>query len=279
MSEASLFAKALQSLQERGLLETTLRILRCARSRYIQSFRDPRIWEGLFGKTVEERFTTIYLKNLWCTQESASGPGSTFGYTANLRKAIPDLVRQYAIKTVFDAPCGDFNWMKLVVDEIESLDYVGGDIVLKMINRNIERCANSRTKFVHFDIINDQFPDADVWICRDSLFHLSNAHIVSALRGFAESKIKYALITTHKNETGFQNEDIPTGSFRLIDMFSKPFSLDREVLFRIDDWVPPFPPREMCLWSRQQIRAALGWDANDIELSTPSGSRTESPRP
>ena len=40
-------------------------------------------------------------------------------------------------------------------------------------------------------------------------------------------------------------------------LFAAPFGFDRAPLFRIDDGVDGFPPREMCLWSREQILSAI----------------------
>ena len=65
------------------------------------------------------------------------------------------------------------------------------------------------------------------------------------------------MMTNHINAAGFKNSDIPVGEFRLVDFFSEPFNLPREVLFRVVDYVDPFPPREMCVWTREQVAAAL----------------------
>ena len=65
------------------------------------------------------------------------------------------------------------------------------------------------------------------------------------------------MMTNHINATGFKNVDIEAGEFRLIDFYSPPFNLPRDVLFRVADYVDPFPQREMCVWTREQIAAAL----------------------
>ena len=65
------------------------------------------------------------------------------------------------------------------------------------------------------------------------------------------------MTTTHFNTTGFANVDIADGEFRLLDLHSEPFALPRETLFRIADYIFPFPPREMCVWTREQVAAAL----------------------
>jgi hypothetical protein len=94
-------------------------------------------------------------------------------------------------------------------------------------------------------------------ICRDCLFHLSNRDIVLLLQNFVASNSSYLLTNTHVNDGSIVNTDIKAGDFRLIDLFSEPFCLPKDVLYRIDDYVQPFPPREMCLWDREQISSAV----------------------
>jgi hypothetical protein len=80
----------------------------------------------MYPFTLNGKFTDIYHKNIWENEESVSGPGSTLEYT--VRDALPTVLDTYSIKTIFDAPCGDFNWMKYVVKGT-NIKYTGGDIV------------------------------------------------------------------------------------------------------------------------------------------------------
>ena len=77
------------------------------------------------------------------------------------------------------------------------------------------------------------------------------------LKNFVDSKTSFLLTSTHVNQGETVNSDISAGDFRLIDLFSDPFCLPRNVHYRLEDFVPPHPPREMCLWDRAQISAAL----------------------
>jgi hypothetical protein len=195
--------------------------------------------------------------NYWGNSESVSGDGSTLAYTHNLRDQLARFLRAFRVVSMFDAPCGDFNWMR-AVEFPENFDYLGGDIVAALIERNRARDGGAGRRFVPFDIAADAFPDADLWFCRDCLFHLPSAAILSALRGFARSRIGFVMTTTHLNVSGFDNVDIAAGGFRLLDLYKPPYRLPREVLFRIPDYVFPYPQRELCVWSRAQVRAALG---------------------
>jgi hypothetical protein len=207
-------------------------------------------------KEAEDRFTEIYKINFWGSNESLSGTGSTLEYTQNIRKLIPDLVNKYQIKSIFDAPCGDFNWMNILLKRID-VQYLGADIVRELINSNKLKYKKDKVDFIYMDLINDNFPLSDLMICRDCLFHLSYQDIRSVLKNFVSSGIPYILTTTHVNTSAFLNKDIKTGDYRKIDLFSAPFSFDPKPLERIADWVYPDPEREMCLWSRQQIIKTL----------------------
>jgi hypothetical protein len=135
--------------------------------------------------------------------------------------------------------------------------YLGGDVAGSLIDENIKKYSGDARRFFKFDITEDRFPEADVWFCRDCLFHLPDAYVFKALRSFCDSNIKLLMMTNHINATGFENLDIEAGEFRLIDFYSEPFGLPRDVLFRIADYVHPFPQREMCVWTREQIGVAL----------------------
>jgi hypothetical protein len=240
-------------LRNDGLLPTIRRASRYLRLR----LRGKKKWEEVANyATVEEKFQAIYEHNLWGNDESVSGAGSTFRQTVNLREQLPKVFTDYSVTKVFDAPCGDFNWMKHLLPTVD-VDYIGGDVVPALIAANTESFANDRVSFLDLNLITDDYPHADLMICRDCLFHFSYADTTSALRKFLESGIPYLLTTTHTNSTGFENRDIETGDFRLMDLFKAPYSFPSPPLLVIDDWLPPEPERQMCLWSREQVASVL----------------------
>jgi hypothetical protein len=202
-------------------------------------------------------FDHIVAANRWGSGESRSGPGSTLSYTHNLRYELEKFVPAFGVKTLFDAPCGDFHWMK-EVSFPDGLNYIGGDIVTSLVRSNNELHSNRWRRFLEFDITKDRFPKCDLWFCRDCLFHLPFDLIFRTLRTFCDSNIALIMMTNHLNTSGFTNTDVPSGEFRLLDFFSEPFNLSREVLYRVADYVHPFPQREMCVWSRSQIVDGLG---------------------
>lgn len=205
----------------------------------------------------EERFTKIYLWNFWRAAESRSGPGSSLLYTEKLRRQLPEMFRRFSIKTMIDAPCGDFHWMRHLMEECDIV-YVGGDIVQPMIEQDQRDYANDHIRFVHLDITKGPLPNVDLWFCRDCFCHLSVADIRASLQRFAESDIPYLFASHVSAPLVPHNHDIVSGDFRPVALFEPPFSLPRDVLYRIDDvYGDDKSSSEMCLWTRQQVAQAL----------------------
>jgi hypothetical protein len=252
--KSTLISRVKNLLLSEGVLKTTVRAIRFPINRLKRkSFRD----NVLSIDSNEERFTWIYENNYWGSKESASGFGSTLKCTQNLRRELPGLFERYSIRTVFDAPCGDFNWMQHLLATVD-IDYVGGDIVKPLISNLNKKYKREKIRFVHFDLIKYVPPTVDLMICRVCLFHLSFADSQLVLEAFLRSNTSYLLTSTHRNNDGaFANRDILTGDFRLIDLLSKPFGFPPNPLATIEDWIAPDPERVMSLWSRDQISKAL----------------------
>ena len=149
---------------------------------------------------------------------------ATLDYTKTLRVGLPEVFRELGVKLLFDAPCGDFNWMRKVPIP-EGFSYLGGDVAPSIIRDARTNHAAANRDFRVFDVAADRFPQADLWFCRDCLFHLPEALVFRALANFARSEIPWAMLTTHRTPPGHLNTDIPPGEFRLLDFFAPPFSL------------------------------------------------------
>jgi hypothetical protein len=186
-------------------------------------------------RSVEEKFSKIYSTNYWSDNESKSGTGSSLKSTENIRVHLPKILEKFSIKKLFDAPCGDFNWMFHVLQNTE-IEYLGSDIVTDLIILNKKKYENNKIKFSKLDIRIDKLPKFDLMICRDTLFHFSYNDIFLFFNNFLSSKIKYILLTSHLNsEYKFENKDITTGDFRKICFFSKPFNFEKSFLYNFDD--------------------------------------------
>jgi hypothetical protein len=103
-------------------------------------------------KSMKDIFTNIYKHNLWESRESVSGPGSSLAQTRTIIKQLSLLIKQLQVKTLLDAPCGDFHWMKEVNPEIDL--YIGVDIVSELIEENINGIVdNAPIKLYKFHFI------------------------------------------------------------------------------------------------------------------------------
>ena len=168
---------------------------------------------------MEKIFQDIYARNLWGDAESVSGPGSNLARTSAFRAELPPLFEAITARTLLDAPCGDFNWMKELELNVEH--YFGIDIVRELIEQNQQRYGNSRRKFLQLDITRDRLPQADVILCRDCLVHFSFADAYATLRNFKRSQALYLLATTFTGVV--ENPDIATGDWRSLNLQQPPF--------------------------------------------------------
>jgi len=207
-------------------------------------------------------FDYYYQNNTWGDSESVSGPGSTLAYTENIRTKIPELVEELGVFIILDSPCGDFNWFR-AIEWNRSISYIGADIVKPLIDKNQLLYGDASKRFISLDITNDKLPQADLWLCRDCLFHLSYKDITIAIQNFLTSDIRYILTSNHQNCT--KNKDITTGSFRLLNLELPPFNLGKPIMV-IDDWIEGFPERQLCLWERNTLINKLGSDKKFQEL-------------
>jgi len=178
-----------------------------------------RFWQNK-RKPLTTVFTNIYKLNEWKSGESVSGTGSILNHTEVIRNTLPGLIKEFNIKIFLDAPCGDFNWMKLVDLRVEK--YIGADIVDEIIIKNNHEYSNQIRRFLKMDLTKDALPEADLLFCRDCLVHLSYEDIQKVMINLKSSSIKYFMTTTF---TGRKiNINIPTGSWRPINLQRKPFS-------------------------------------------------------
>jgi len=166
-------------------------------------------------------FVNIHAKNAWNNAESISGIGSIKAHTCELIEKLPLLCADYNVTTFLDAPCGDFNWMQHVVFD-EQLNYVGGDIVKELVEKNSSKYAGTRYTFIHLNILRDNLLKSDIIFVRDCLVHLSYADIRLFLQNLVRSDIHYLLTTTFPYTRN--NYDITTGNWRAINLQRAPFN-------------------------------------------------------
>jgi hypothetical protein len=172
----------------------------------------------------KEAFIEVENNKLW-GDEHLSGWGSTIEVTNVTREIIEKVIKEYDIKSMVDAACGDFKWMPLVLEQLsKDFKYTGCDIVPALIEKNSK--AYSQYEFKVNDFVKDGVPKAELIFCRDVLQHITVSDIKDALKKFSTSGAEYLLATTHLRRYGWRNgRDIKVGKCKDRNLMYEPFNL------------------------------------------------------
>lgn len=205
------------------------------------------------GKTAQQIFTTIFEDNLWSDSESKSGEGSTIKATDRIRTSLPALLRKYAITSLLDVSCGDFNWLSTI--DLGNCHYTGMDIVEGLIKKNAHLYASASRTFKQGNAITDNLPKVDLILCRDMLVHFPLKEIFATFKNLKRSGAKYLLVTVQRPVE--KNFDITMGQWRPLDFEKAPFN---------------FPP-PLCLLPDREHQGDMGrskclglWLLEDLPL-------------
>ncbi|MDB9347426.1 class I SAM-dependent methyltransferase [Nodularia spumigena] len=201
-------------------------------------------------QNIKEVFRHRMVDGVWAGLESISGHGSDMKSTENLRQILPNILSDFNVKSLLDAPCGDFYWMSKTDLKIDS--YVGIDIVSEIIDMNQQKYTKEGVKFIVLDIINDNLPKADLILCRDCLVHLSCKQIKNAILNFKQSGSTYLLTTTYPNLLE-KNKDILTGEWRPLDLEKSPFYLPKPIILVNENCITDLKEKSLALWRLTDI--------------------------
>jgi SAM-dependent methyltransferase len=209
--------------------------------------------ERVLRHSPQKIFSRIYEKNSWANSESLSGDGSDLVQTGAVRRELARLIEEFGIKSILDAPCGDYNWMQHV--EIDGAEYIGADIVPALIAENGRKYGGARRHFSMLDICRDKLPRVDLIVCRDCLVHLSLQSALAAVRNFALSGSTYLLATTYPTLVRRNKELYITGSWRPLDLQRPPFSLPEPIRLINEECTEPddFKEKSLGLWDLTRI--------------------------
>ena len=174
----------------------------------------------LRAKSQQAVYEDIYRENSWQDRDSRSGSGSNLDQTKVVRERLPALLEKHAVRSMLDAPCGDFFWLRQL--DLPLKLYIGVDIVPELIQVNLRRYGTGSRKFRHLDVTEDDLPQVDLILCRDLLVHMSYKNICRALKKMQASGSTYLLTTTFVRET--ENKDVLTGQWRRLNLARAPFS-------------------------------------------------------
>jgi len=208
-------------------------------------------------ETLEEHFTKIYHTNYWNGKNSKSGTGSDLETTEIMRIQLVSLINSLGIKTMVDAPCGDFYWMKEIINELDIVDYIGMDIVKEMIEKNIKHYGNDeRINFGHVDVVNQVLPKSDLIFSRDCLVHFSYETVKKILRNFIESGSEYVLMTTFMSDQR-QYSDILDGQWRAINFLGAPLCLPKPEKIILEGCIEDryrWTDKALALWKLSELK-------------------------
>lgn len=141
--------------------------------------------------------------------ESLSGPGSHISNTKETIEFINGIIADLDIKSILDLGCGDWNWFKSV--DIRGSSYLGWDACEDMVGDNNRIYGTSKVSFDTKDIVEENYPNVDLIICRDVLFHMTT-EISTRVLDKIKLAAKYFICTSfndvnenkpHKNGWGF----------------------------------------------------------------------------
>src|SRR5262249_20735674 len=114
-----------------------------------------------------ERFDKIFAENLWGAEGSRSGVGSEAEFASLYVERLTQFLERNQFIFIFDAPCGDLNWIiGIALDN--RFHYIGGDISPLVVEDNRLRHPEVDTRIL--DICHSPFPMSEIWHCRDCLF-------------------------------------------------------------------------------------------------------------
>jgi Methyltransferase domain len=208
-------------------------------------------------------FQRIHDKNLWGGTESVSGTGSGSAATSVIRRELPSLFQRHGVRSVLDAPCGDFCWMKEIAKTLDR--YVGVDIVPDLIERNAAGHGTNTVSFICANIAADRLPSADLVLCRDCFIHFPTRMIRGALRKFRASGARYLLLTSDRDAEPYH--DIPVGSFRRVNFTRPPFSFPAPICILSEE---ENGSRQLCLWELHSL--PVKWVGSGLLWGRPRGT-------
>lgn len=154
-----------------------------------------------------------------------------------MRKLLDYTIERFGIKTLADAPCGDFTWQHHLVN-FPHINYTGMDIVPALIVQDSKKYSNLlNARFINLDLVLDPLPKADAYLVRDVVQHLSLDDGMTLLRNVEKSGAKYLISNFHNIKgTGYPapNYNIKSGQYYAINLMMKPFDFPPPLYYILD---------------------------------------------
>lgn len=183
----------------------------------------------------------------WPGKDTVCGWGSQLEHTHNVRSLLPRIIKEFGIKTMNDAGCGDLFWIKTI--DLTGVDYRGYDAFKRSTWPAL--LADGWNLEV-LDITSESMREADLVMCRDVFIHLPNNMVLNALDKF-KGRHKY-LLSTNFLSPGKNDESYAFDNFNRtqtismkhskIDLRLPPFNLCDPLRMIIED----YPYKSLSLW-------------------------------
>jgi hypothetical protein len=186
-------------------------------------------------------FEQLATTNAWGNTESLSGDGSTVSINSERVRFLDDFIRQYAIKRLYDIPCGDANWQHALTSLRSGTLYFGSDISHVALQRAKEKNKfhSNMTFWEPFNLITQVPPvqeeESSLFLLKEVIQHVPLDAGVAMLENIKSSGVRF-LAVTHHAESLFgknKNKHVPMGGFYPNNMLVPPFSL--EAMLDIND--------------------------------------------
>lgn len=181
--------------------------------------------------------------------ETPNGPGSTMRATGNIRRALPLMLKKHKIRTMLDAPCGDWNWLQHT--KIGNIKYTGWDVDQGILDTARSRAPEGFT----FELVNlltvERIPAVDLIMCRDFTIHLPTQNAVDLIFKFVDSGSKF-LLTTNYPAGHNDYEFTPEGHDGRPGYYANPWNLEAPPFFpltRVDRIAEDDGDHEMVLFT------------------------------
>jgi hypothetical protein len=185
------------------------------------------------GEAMEEQVTSTFL-NALAEQKSVfsniydtstwgrgSGNGSHPAATIQYRSFLENFISMNDISSIVDIGCGD--WQSSQYISFHNSSYIGFDVVDSVVRKNNTLYANSKIQFQTMPDDPRNLPDADLFIMKDVLQHLTDEQIMF-YRDYVLPKYAICLITNSWKAIHYgQNVPIEPGQFRSLDLKAAPY--------------------------------------------------------
>ncbi|CAM9425819.1 unnamed protein product, partial [Phaeothamnion confervicola] len=146
-------------------------------------------------------FDHVYDYDVWSRYAPgapSSGSGSSVEITARIRRALEEVIRWGAVKSILDAPCGDMTWMRHV--DLGDASYLGVDVSAVVIERNRRHGGQNhgRFTFARLDLVGGEWPRGyDLVFVRDLMYHQTPAANLAVIDNVERSGARLAMMSTH----------------------------------------------------------------------------------